>query len=521
MSLVYMFSKCKDNRMIANWADQLLEYNFTIVHCPGTLNILPDYLSRLYVPSPIASKETHIAAVSAHTPQPYNELKNFIKERFNKVEPEDKEFLMNHFHIMNHQGPDQLFRQLFYNGFYWSSMRKDCDTVVANCQQCLSYNVRRMGYHPLTTITASLPFDHVAIDLFGPFPATIDGYTFVLLLIDIFTRFTLLEPLHQKSAECTAAALYRMFCNFGFPKIIQSDNGPEFVNSVIKAMFNLTGVSQRLIAPYHPEANGAAERDVSLSKTLLFKLASGDFTQWDKFLPSVQLGINMRISSRHKSSPFSLMFGRRSNDFKDYSGTSSVPRDENIIMQRSNELVNIIYPEVNRIVDDYNKKTKKSHTKSRLIIDRMPNESLIMLKDPIKKPKSAPKYNGPYYIHSQCRNGSYRLRDMTGEVLPTKFPAKHIKLIKNPIIRGDNVAEVEDIISHRGFGDNREYLVSWRDDPIDSWVKMSDFGSRDILEKYHEGNMIKSVSEAAPGSSSTVGSRRSSRKRKNKVVFDL
>ena len=178
--------------MVANWADQILEYNFSIVHCPGTLNVLPDYLSRLYATNTSLKSDVFIAEVSAFTPQPHAELRNFIKERFDKVEPDYKEFLMNHFHVMNHQGPDQLFRHLFYNGFYWSTMRKDCDFVVSNCRECLSYNVRRMGYHPLTTITASLPFDHVAIDLFvfGPFTATPDGNTFVLLLIDIFTRFT-------------------------------------------------------------------------------------------------------------------------------------------------------------------------------------------------------------------------------------------------------------------------------------------------------------------------------------------
>jgi hypothetical protein len=33
--------------MLCNWADYLLQYNFTAVHCPGVLNILPDYLSQM------------------------------------------------------------------------------------------------------------------------------------------------------------------------------------------------------------------------------------------------------------------------------------------------------------------------------------------------------------------------------------------------------------------------------------------------------------------------------------------
>ena len=30
--------------------------------------------------------------------------------------------------------------------------------------------------------------------------------------------------------------LFQVFCDFGFPKIIQSDNGTEFVNKIIKAI---------------------------------------------------------------------------------------------------------------------------------------------------------------------------------------------------------------------------------------------------------------------------------------------
>jgi hypothetical protein len=37
---------------LAQWLDVLLEYNFTVVHKPGRLNIVPDALSRMYLDSP-------------------------------------------------------------------------------------------------------------------------------------------------------------------------------------------------------------------------------------------------------------------------------------------------------------------------------------------------------------------------------------------------------------------------------------------------------------------------------------
>lgn len=53
-------------------------------------------------------------------------------------------------------------------------------------------------------------------------------------------------------------------------------------------------------------------------KTLLFKLASGNFTKWENLLPVIQFGLNARISFRH-----TLMFGRKLNALTDYTRTTS------------------------------------------------------------------------------------------------------------------------------------------------------------------------------------------------------
>ena len=100
--------------------------------------------------------------------------------------------------------------------------------------------------------------DHLEVDLFGPMDVSEDGNTFVLLLVDLATRFIWLRPLQNKSATVTATALYPIFCQFGFLKVIQGDNGTEFVNEIIKQWLSQAGVNHRLITPYHPEANGAA-----------------------------------------------------------------------------------------------------------------------------------------------------------------------------------------------------------------------------------------------------------------------
>jgi hypothetical protein len=71
---------------------------------------------------------------------------------------------------------------------------------------------------------AALPMDHLAIDLFR-MPTSSDGYNYVLLVIDICTRFAWLYPLQAKSGDAVTRRLRGLFYSFGKPTVVQSDNG--------------------------------------------------------------------------------------------------------------------------------------------------------------------------------------------------------------------------------------------------------------------------------------------------------
>jgi hypothetical protein len=74
-------------------------------------------------------------------------------------------------------------------------------------------------------------------------------------------------------------------CGHGFPKILQSDCGTEFVAEVIKCMVTSCGLEleQRLAAEYHPRANGLVEKAVGVSSGLFHKLLRGALHQWPIF----------------------------------------------------------------------------------------------------------------------------------------------------------------------------------------------------------------------------------------------
>ena len=66
------------------------------------------------------------------------------------------------------------------------------------------------------------------------------------------------------------------FSDYGTPKILQSDNGAEFVNKIIDAFTILHGIEPRLSAVYNPRTNGLVERrNKDISKALK-KFIEGD-----------------------------------------------------------------------------------------------------------------------------------------------------------------------------------------------------------------------------------------------------
>ena len=151
-----------------------------------------------------------------------------------------------------------MFKSLWHDGFYWPGMRGECFDFVRACDECLAFNVGKRGFHPSKTIHAQLPFDMWDVDL-GSFDVVSPrGHKYFLVVVCIFTKFTLLKPLVTKEASEIARVLWEIFCTFPLPRVIVSDRGTEFVNAVVNELAGLLGVDWRLIASYNPRANGSS-----------------------------------------------------------------------------------------------------------------------------------------------------------------------------------------------------------------------------------------------------------------------
>lgn len=505
-SLTYLLTKVNLAPSLRNWIGEILEYDFEIVHLPGLENHLPDALSRLYEPSDIEHDKA-VGLVMATVVDGAFELiePSIVKGLGPGIFNEDLDQLeivndllkrneiMEKAHDGFHEGAAGMARKI-RSSFHttWANLEKDCQEFVKKCINCQRYNVGRHGYSPPRSMLALYPFDHICIDL-KEMPLSDQGNNYYLLVIDVATRFIFLRALKDKTAYSVAQALFVIFSDVGFPKMIQSDNGTEFVNEVMTSVKLLANVMERLIAPYSHKSNGMAERAIRTTSMAVWKTVEGRVTNWDRILPVIQFNFNNRVMEVHGSTPYSLVFARRANEFFDYSNLDLVPEEKVEREQRLLFLNSVVFPEIKEKVKRHVRKRNDYFVKTHRISKAdYVNGSYVMMKTYDKGPKYKASYEGPLKIIGREASGAYRLQSLDG----TEYVRSpdYLKMVVPDIIKDLKIADtvyaaVSKILEHRDLDDGtRLYRVRWVNQTAnhDSWLKEADFNDLGPIQDYEK-----------------------------------
>ena len=73
------------------------------------------------------------------------------------------------------------------------------------------------------------------------------------------------------TAEATICVLRHVFARFGLPRQLVLNNGPQFTSSEFQSFLQRNGVDHILTPPYHPNNNGAVEKNVGTVKSCIAK----------------------------------------------------------------------------------------------------------------------------------------------------------------------------------------------------------------------------------------------------------
>ena len=100
-----------------------------------------------------------------------------------------------------------------------------------------------------------------------------------------------------------------MFSRIGVPVEILSDQGAQFLSSVMKEVSRLLSIRQLVTTPYHPQCNGLVERFNGTLKEMLKRMCAEKPRDWDRYVAPLLFAYREVPQESLAFSPFELIYG--------------------------------------------------------------------------------------------------------------------------------------------------------------------------------------------------------------------
>lgn len=490
-NLSYVRQAKRLNSRQARWALFFGRFNFTLTYRPGSRNLKPDALSRLFTEEPPRSADTILPA-SCVVGSMVLEVESAVLDAQQQDPgpdqcPPEKLFVPAPVRSkVLHWGHDSLFschpgiqRTLSQvrRRFWWPSIEADVREYVAACSICARSKASHQPpvgqLHPLPI--PHRPWSHIALDFVTGLPPS-NGNTVIATIVDRFSKsahFVALAKL--PSARETADILVQhVFRIHGIPVDIVSDRGPQFTSQVWRSFCNAVGANVSLSSGFHPQSNGQSERTNQDLEAALRCVVGNNQSNWSNYLAWVEYSHNSLKSSATGLSPFECSLGFQPPSFPSEEMDVAVPsvqahlkrcrkvwRDTHRALQRTTER--------NRLIADRRRSSAPQYAPGQQVWLSTKN---LPLKTESKK--LSPRYIGPFKILSLVNPVAVKLQlPRTLRVHPT-FHVSQLKPVSSsdlspPTASPPPALVVDDfpaftvsrLLDVRRRGRGFQYLVDW------------------------------------------------------------
>lgn len=327
---------------------------------------------------------------------------------------------------------------------------------------------------PITSNHNAEPFEIVSFDFIGELPPS-HGYNMILVVVDQgCTKTSVYIPCHTTTGAEQFSELYakEVVKQFGLPRKVISDRGPQFHANFTKELCRILGIEQNLSTAYHPRTDGQTERVNQELEQYLQAFCNYQQDNWALLLPFAEFAHNIRHHATIKTSPFQALMGYQPRMMPSPIHTTKVPTINDRIKHL--EHIRDELHACSRIASDLITQRTKNPIPQFHQGDQVWLEAKnIHTTHPMAK--LAPKRHSPFLIEKMLGPVTAKLRlphqwkihpvfhtSLLTPYLQTSEYGKHISNPPPDIIDGEEEYEVDQIVDSRIRGKKRlEYLVRW------------------------------------------------------------
>lgn len=340
-----------------------------------------------------------------------------------------------------HLGLDRTYRAIQLK-YFWPKMYQNVADYIRACDSC-QHSKKSTNPHraPLVNMPVEDTFIRLHMDILGPLTTSNEGYKYILLIVDSFSKFPEAFPLKTQDSKEIANVLFaEIFARYGAPKVIVSDRGQNFLSKLVTAVCEIFQVTRHFTSSYHPQTNSTCERMNSTIAQCLRTYVNSTQTNWSKLLPGVMMAIRMSPCTQASNfSPYHLVFGKEMNLPFD---TSLIPR--NGLNKDAKSHVTDLMSHLKIVKDIAKENIKQAQIKQKQQYDKKSTDvpdfrvgqSVLLhsTKVPVGlSPKLHNPWDGPFYITAIGPNNTYKLRRCSNhKELKSFIHANRLKRYENP-----------------------------------------------------------------------------------------
>lgn len=301
--------------------------------------------------------------------------------------------------------------------FYWIYCRDDVEDWCRKCTSCASVkgpHTRSRGSLQLYNVGA--PWERIALDIAGPFPVTEAGNKYVMVVMDYFTKWPEVFAIPNQEASTVAEKLvHEVFCRYGTPLEIHSDQGRNFESQLFQETCRIMGIHKTRTTSYHPQSDGMVERFNQTLERYLAKVVENRQRDWDTHIQPFLLSYRSAVHESTNVTPAFANFGRELRLPADLI-TGTPPDTPCSLTEYASNLRN----KMDEVYEHVRQYSQQMSAKMKTRYDRKSNNrqfeegSLVWLHNPVrskgKSPKLQAKWDGPYRVVTKINDVTYRIQ---------------------------------------------------------------------------------------------------------------